>query len=236
VFHKAYKGKITRRMEMGVAVYIPNWFYWLDVLFEFLFLIVTVTISTLSYKIYKITKHKASLLFSYAFGSISLSYLFKSLLNVAIYKRVSYGGEAYKLVRDVISLRDIGRFVQCIFMLLGLFIIIYIFVKNKDTMLFSLTALLTFVIAIISQHKDNLVYIVISLFFIYILTNYWNQYKQFPTKNKLLVLAGFLLLGTGNTLFIFMPMSQYFYVAGHLAELAGYILLASNLLLVFKKR
>ena len=142
----------------------------------------------------------------------------------------------YDVVRDVISLRDIGEFVQSTFMLLGLLIIIYISIQGKEKTLFSMVTVLTFAFALISQYQANLVYVIISIYFIYILMHYWKNYKLLPTRNKLIVFTGFFMLFWANLLYIFMPFHQYFYVGGHIAELLGYLMLVINLIMVFKRK
>ncbi len=218
---------------MGVTLFIPNWFLGLDVIFECLFLIITAMIGYLSFKFYKLTKQNQNLHFAYAFFAIALSYLLKSGLNIAIYQRIHVGGEVYKVVRDVITLRQIGEFVQDAFMMSGLLIIIYLQAKNKDSHTFSLIAILTFILAVITQGTQSANYVVISVLLIYILCHCWRNYQSAPNRSKLYVLLGFAALTAGNILFCFVPLSYYFYITGHFAELIGYIMLAVNLALVF---
>ena len=67
---------------------IPFWFYGVDSMFEVFSLVVALLIAFFSYRVYTHTKQRNQFYFSVAFLALGVSYLFKVVSNIMVYREV----------------------------------------------------------------------------------------------------------------------------------------------------
>lgn len=214
---------------------IPNWFFGIDVIFEFVFAVITLILGIYSLKIYKLTSQKQSRLFGISFLLFSISYFIQSLFNFFIITRLGQNICEVMKIQSVTQLHISGLYFHMLFYLLGLITLTYTTLKIKSQkahLLLILVSLLSFFVAI---NKFYLFYVLSSLLLAFIIHFYTNNCSIHKNKNAHLVLVAFICLFLAKVVFIFSLNNAIYYVAAHILELAAYVLILVNLMLVLKK-
>jgi len=219
---------------MGNIFITPQWFFGYDVVLELLFAVITLLVSYYAWKIYKVSEERNLRLFSMAFLFIALSYIIQSILNFVILERLDDDIAGMINIQSVYLLNLFGIYMHAILFLVGLLILTYVALKIYSLRTFVLLILLVFSALYFSPYKTFLLFFISTLLlgFIvyYYLTNYWNNRKA----TTLLVLIAMILLFIGYIHFIFATENSMYYVIGHFMELAAYILVLINLLIILR--
>lgn len=215
---------------MAVTYYFaPAWFITFSIVFEALFALILIAISLTSYRFYKVSRQEKLRLFSFAFGSIALYYIIKSLINANL-----IASESIPKAK-LLDLGQLSLVAHIFFMLAGLMILIYLTLNVKNNRLFTLLTLIVFLTAFMSRNSVVIFHVISSVLLGFISLHYYESYKKKPHQGNLLVFIAFLLLLLAHLDFIFSISNPIFFVIGHFIEFTSYLLFLINLIIVVKK-
>jgi hypothetical protein len=215
--------------------FCPNWFFHQSIIFELAFAIITLFVALYSFKIYKASREKSAILFGMAFLLFSASYFVQSILNIGILFELSQNVDILQQVSQVFNLGLNALYTHMIFMLLGLILITLISLKPRNIKIFLLLALVSILPIYLGKDPIYTFFIISSTYLLFISHHYLKNYLEKKQFNTLLVFVAFLLLFLSDVHFIFSINHSLFYVIGHFFELASYVLILLNLIMVFKK-
>lgn len=211
-------------------VYSPQWFYGIDIIFEFIIVIATFLVAFFSYKIFKFTKERRCFYFGLSFLAICLSFISKILTNFQLYFHFLTKNKVLETaIVNIYSHRTFSFFVTAYFfhrvlMLLALAGIIMILYRY-DKKILILFAYLVAVIAAFSTSEYFIFHVTTSIFLGYIFYNYFQNYKAYPTKNTFLVSFAFFLILISQVIFINILTAVESYVIAQVIQVLGYITL-----------
>lgn len=220
---------------MYYACYAPPWFFKYDILFGFIFLIVSLLISAFSYSIYKKCQLKNVREFSISFFFIGLAYLFQSIINLYIFSNIHSGICGALMLGNLGFLSYLGVSLHLLFMVIGLAILVYATLKSRESKILWVLLIVSASTLLLSK---NILYSFFLLSTIYLGLISWHFIDNyFTNKNKktLLVALAFVVLTIGWVDFILVPYSPFFYVSSHLLQLLAFALIFWNFSLVRKK-
>lgn len=214
---------------------VSGWFFGYDALFEFAFALITLAVCLYSFKIYKISDKKSSKIFGVAFLLISISYFIQSFINASIFFELNEGFLSFIEFQNLITMNDFSLFAHMVLFSFGLITIIYMILKGKNKLLYSISLVVTFLFIILSADKISFFYILSSLLLVFILTHYISNYIKNKDSKSFMVMVAFVFLLIGHIQFIFISKNVLYYILGHFLELAAYLLILINLLRVVKR-
>lgn len=219
---------------MGYIFVTPDWFFGYDIALELLFVIIAGLVSFYAWKIFKVTGERNLKLFSLAFLFIAFSYVVQSVLNILVLAKFDDDVAFFMNLRSVYLFSLFAIYLQAILFLIGLLLLAYIALKIFSLQTFVLLFILVFTSLYFSPYKTFMLYLLstVLLGFIvyYYLNNYWNNRKA----TTLMVLIAMIFLFVSNLSFIFATDIDSYYVVGHLLELAAYVLVLTNLLVILR--
>jgi len=204
---------------------IPLWFVGYNIALEFLFALVSFAVSHYAFKVHRISMQRPARLFGFAFLFIGIAYVVQSLLNLGI---VEYFG------RNAYALYVSGIYIHMALWVVALTALSYVACKseNRHFYLLLLTSLLLSIF--FSANGGFLFYLLSSLLLVFISVFYFQNYMKNRQLNTMLILMAFLFLLFGKIHFLFALDHGTYYVVGHVLELAAYLLILANLILVLR--
>ena len=220
---------------IGNMYFSPEWFFGYDIILELIFMVIILTVSYYSLKIYKLSGQREAKLFSLAFFFIAASYFIQSVVIFSIISTLNQSISLALKVMRVESINITGFFLQRFLFLLGLVTLVYMILKIKDKKLYFLLVLLTLIPLLFSPNMSYTFYLLSSIFLVYVTSHYLVNYIRHKQKKTLLVLAAFSFLLFGSIHFLISVNHSLFYVIGHFLEFIAYTLILINLILVIKK-
>ncbi|HLD15897.1 MAG TPA: hypothetical protein VJB94_04945 [Candidatus Nanoarchaeia archaeon] len=208
-----------------------------EAIIEFISLLVTAGIALYAYKIYKYSSEKRYLYFAMAFASISAAFLINSFINAEVFfSRVgSVSILDIPLTTSVLTLYKAAYITQLFLMLSGYMFLTILTFKLEDKRPLPLFLFFT-VISTILGYKWSIAYYITSFVLLsYIVYYYYENYLKKKSAKTLLVFASFKIITLAQVLFILALFFKQFYFIGDIAELVGYIVLLTGLVLVLRK-
>ena len=220
--------------------YTPGWFNGIDLVFDFVGLVIALMIASYSWRVYKVSKDNKFFYFSGAFILISLSLIFKSFTHSVLYFTPIRDSVALALAPAVgpgLKFADLfyrgAFFVQMFSMLTGLLLIFFISQKSRERLRklhevtqISLFVYLVLLISVVSNFKHSVFYLTSVVLLGLIVLNYYKNYLNTGrNSNAYKVMFSFFLILVGNINFVFIEMSTFLYVIGELFVLSGFLLL-----------
>jgi hypothetical protein len=223
----------------------PSWFYGLDYYFELLAFLITLIIASYSLRIFTLTWDRKYLYFMLSFLAISSSYLIKAAMDWVIFRNlVPNVPNLAQAVSTVVPLPSLHSFVVVIsaFLLLsGFLLLVSIYLGLKDAkMLFGLEGFLVVLTVFHGFIFPDVIYLlVVHLFLIIILMliviKQAQNFSRHKNLNTFLVAGGFSLIFLAFIGYFMIKWLSYMYGVGHVLQLAGYLMLLGNVILVLKK-
>jgi len=213
---------------------ITNWFFGIDVIFELFFAITTLAVCLYAFKIYNLSKQGHPKLLAYAFLFFSLSYFIESITNFAIISKLNQNICTILKIKSVYALNLTGIYLHILLFTIGLVTLTYMILNIKDKKAYSLLLIISIFFVLSSTNKIYAFYLLSTILLIYISSHYLTNYIRNKQIKTLLVLIAFIFLLLGNAHFMFAVNHVPFYIIGHFLELAAYLLILLNLILVFK--
>ena len=221
---------------MAYIYAVPPWFCGYDALVEVIFAVMTLLVGVYSYKIYKLTAHRASHLFSLGFFSIAISYIILALYNFLLLTEMNQKICAIANISNVTLFTNSQMYLHLFFYLIGLMILLYITLKVPCKRVFSLLGLLVFISFVFTLHNPFGAYILSTVLLAYIFWYYMNNYLSRPILSKQLVMIGFGMLLGANILFIFSFDYGAYYIIAHIIKFIAYSIILINLIVLLRRK
>jgi hypothetical protein len=212
-------------------VFTPDWFLGKDVIIDVFSFLVLLVFFMLSLKNYKISNKRSLLYLGVGFGLIGLAQLASILTKLVLY--FDFGpsqqiGQALVNTYQVVSSVDVfyllGFFFFKFLMLSG-FYILYRLPRAKESF-WDIVVLVYFLI--ISTVINKEVYYLFNLTSLVLLAliviRYVKIYQKNMSKNTLVLIAAFSILGFAQLIFLLSPLETFF-VLGEIFELISYLIL-----------
>lgn len=213
---------------------VESRFFLVPILMQIFFALITLLITYLSFKVYRITKTPQSKSMIIAFFLIFVSYLIQATINIITW--IGINPDLYVLfgIHPLSVYHNQGLYFHMLFMTIGLAFLMYTVFKAKESSLlwyFILSSLLVF---FLSSNKIIGFFLLTSLYLAFLSYHFFLNYKKRKTTASLLVTLGFFFLFLGHVGFTFMETSTLFYIIGHSLDFIGYFLLLYNFYLIRK--
>lgn len=226
----------------------PNWFYGIDIIFEFFSIIASLLIAFYALRLYKYSNNPNHKHFGYSFLAIALSFFIKILTNLVGYfpiikeQAVSLVSVMYNSFTITYTPLKFALFMHRSLMLLGLFGIFYIVSKSRERnkiMLFIYFSIITALYVLFDPFGYNsyrIFYLTTAFLSAFILRYYYAYYKKNKNKKTLLVVESFffILIGQLTFIFTFSNLGINGYVLGEIIQFFGFLLLLYNYYLLQK--
>lgn len=205
----------------------------IDTFVEILIVIVAITLSIYSRKIYKFVQERNFNYFSLAFLFIAISFVFKIFCNMTISYNVTIMSRDFFLdLMNHLKYLQIFHFVNFtlfkIFEMIGfliLFLIISRTAEKEKIFLFLYLAVISVILSIYFNFVFNLTLVVILLF---LTIHFYENFKNIKSRNSKFVFIAFLIVLVANVMFIFTELHSLFYLFGEILLLIGFIVLLFN--------
>ena len=213
---------------------VPSWFLGYDILFELLFVAVTLLVSLYSFRVHSLSGEKKPKLFGIGFLFISVAYMVQMLMNSIFFfflKDLLF--TPYQAYR-ILIIYSASIYGYMFLSLIGLIVLVYMGFNAKSMDSLFLISILSILILIFGNQKLLLFYIMSSVIAFFIAIHFFRNHRKNSTPNSLLVLLGFVSIFFAYLFFIFSIDSHIFYFLGHFSKLIGYLLILANLLIILK--
>jgi len=221
----------------------PEWFNGWDLAFNFIGLVIALSIAAFSWKVYKISGENKYGYFSFAFILVALALFFKGLTNGLNYYS-SLQNVAATILVPIVGVNNNGINFSSLFYragffgymvsMLGAWLLIFFVSQKKSGRLKSyyevsqmaLFIYLIFLISVVSNLKFFVFFLTSVVILGMTVLNYYKNYlNKNRNKNSFLVMWSFLLITVSNFFFIFVFIFDSFYVIGEIILLVGFLLL-----------
>ncbi len=226
---------------MTLYINSPAWFSGIDSAIELLVIVVAFIVAAYGYKVYILSNQKKYKYFAAAFGLIGLSYIFKIISELVIYKKetVMQSIGPFLISRVVIEpVIWVHVSTHTIFRLLNLFaffvlLVVMLDIKNKQTLI--LLTYFMILVTVVSVYAHIIFYLTQILLTAMLLLHFYNNYQKHRTRQSLLVTLAFMGMFISNILLTFMMYDPNIYAIGEAFQLAGFSMLLYAFILVKKK-
>lgn len=211
-------------------VFTPDWFLGGDVLIEIFSFFVLVAFYLIAYRSYKLSKNKNIRNLGIGFLLIAVAEISTILTKAVLYYDTSFVQEighmivTYHVVQSVDIFYYIGFFINKLLTLGGLYVIYRINGKKTDNGEILLGAYFIIVAALFSYSAYYLFHLTALLLLVLISSNYLEIYRKNKSRNTLILIVAFSILGLSRILFL-MSKVNIFYVSGQLLQLVSYLIL-----------
>lgn len=215
---------------MEILHIMPSTFLNTNIFFEWIFFIFAIAISYYAFKIYSLTDKRESKIFGWAFSFLAISHLALIVIN-SLFLSILNGGFRALEFENLIGIKNITISAYIFFLILGLITLFYTSLKIKSTRVYILAVILSMIILFFSLSKSMLIYLLASIFLLFITSYYFSEFIKTKNKNTLLVSIGFLMLLICN--FLLALVADYSlssaYVLAYVFEAIGYVLIILSL-------
>jgi len=222
---------------MGISlVFSPIWFFGYDSILDLISFLITILIGFYSYRIYKLTGKKSYFFLYLAFLLLSIALVVKSFANLSLYFDL-----LHKIgVKDTrlfgYQMAALGLFGYVLLTLLGYIILIALTLKLKGKRIISLLFFLVILTILLAKNSFMFFHLIsFALLLLYVTPYFYDNYSKVKNIKALLVFLCFFFLSFGHLFLSLVFYSNQFYVLGIILQLAGFLMLLVNLILVFKK-
>lgn len=234
----------------------PTWFAGFDLALDTIALLITLIISSYSYKLFKLSKNHKFGYFGLAFSFMSLAFIVKIITYTVIYFSTpqAIAGQTVAVITGItginsvdISLRNLlyrfGFFVQMASTLGALLLLYLVSQKSRDRLKrfyeVSQIALFTYfviLISIVSTFKYTVFYLTSLVLLALIVLNYYQHYLLKKTDNSKKVLFAFSCLLLAQIFFVFIFAANWFYFVAEILTLTSFSIIAYVYMQVTKNR
>lgn len=218
-------------------VYSPKWFFGKDIVIDAISIAVLLLIALFSLRYYKMSGKKSYLHFFFALVLMGVSFAFKIITNFTLYyqtpvtKNLGIFILTYTAVKETHILFIVGFLMYRLLMLLGLYILYSMYIKQEGMNAF-LIIYLIMVSTYFSSSAYYLFYITSLIFLAMVTIHYYQNYKK--SHQSKLLLYSFGTITISQAIFVFVRLSAVLYVVAEIVQLIGYLGLFITLLQVLK--
>ncbi len=211
------------------------WFFKYNFIFLIVFFLVTALVSFFALKAHKISGQKAPKIFGLAFFVMAMGYFLRLIYQVFQFESVGFCRECLRGVARFSPWTPIIEIFHFGFLLMGILLLVYLSLRVKNKKILPLLIGLVF-IALLNIPKPIGFFVLLSTFLYLFLVNfYYKNYKQKKQKETLIVLISFSLLFLSQILMFGLILSRNFFIISRFIELAGFIGILINLILISKR-
>ncbi|MEK6945547.1 MAG: hypothetical protein AABW63_02025 [Nanoarchaeota archaeon] len=210
-------------------------FYGADSLIDLLIVLTCFLVATQSSRIYSITKEKNYRIFSWAFLTIGVAFIFKILTNLtSYYYAVIRQTHFFAFIAEQLARMQVFYFVvfttYCSLLILGFLTLLLATsrIESKEGMVgFLYLSVFTIVFSIYFYSVFHLALFIIILF---LLSHFYHNYRETKSSNSLKILIAFILILISNFVGLFDDITPLMYLADELLLLVGFsIILITHL-------
>ena len=212
---------------------VPNWFLGFDILFELFFAIITLLVAYYSFKVFKLTRSRQPKLFGTAFALMSIGFFIQLSMNALFFFFFRHWTFTPRELGILLYIYSFLIYGYTMLVITGLTALVYTTIKIQDKRILFLIGGLGLIALLFSIHK-LLVFYVISTFLTFFIVKYYIHDQGNKNTKSRRVLFGFIAILIADILFLFSMNWAIFYVLGHIAKFAGYIIILIHLFLVIK--
>jgi len=208
-------------------------FYGIDTFIEFLTILVSLSVSFYSFRVYKLIKDKHYKWFSLAFLLLGISFIFKILSNITFLHKfeVQEANFVFTFMSHLKSM-EIVNFFSFVFYktfhLIGFLLLFLILSKNEERNKNILFFYLSLIVVLFSIYFNFVFHITLVFILIYLTLYFYENYKKVENINAFLVFMSFLIILTSHLFFIFSDVNTLFYLFGEVLLLIGFMCLLTN--------
>ena len=231
----------------------PVWFAGFDLVLDVIALLITLVISSYSYKLFKLSEDRKFAYFGLAFALMSVAFLFKLGTYTVIYFSITKTivgntvGTVTGLQDVTITLRNLlyrlGFFVQMAATLGSLLLLYLVSQKSRDRLnkFYEVSPITLFgyfviLISVISTFKYFVFYLTSFVLLALIVLNYYQNHLLKKTKNSKRVLIAFSCLFVAQFFFVFIFAVNWFYFVAEVLSLLGFSIIAYVYIQVSRKQ
>ena len=202
--------------------------------------IVLTLIGVFAFKCYRLdAKNKKYMYFALAFFVLATGFFFKILTNFTLYytavktQQVGVYMLTYQEVKQSDVLFDVGLLVYRLLTLLGLYWLYVLYYPKQEKFAMFLQVCFILAVSYFLRQSYHIIFHFISLLFLGLIT--WHYYKIYcKTKDCLgkYLLMSFVVLALSQLLLMLFVIHPFFYQAGEIVQLIGYVGLAATFFMV----
>jgi len=207
---------------------VPKWFVGYTLGLELIFAIVTLCVSLLAFKVYKITKEREPKLFSIGFLSIFFSYIIWFALNLVALFELNESTEALN-IGTAISLINLGAYAHLFFFMAGIITLTYTTLEIKSRRALAMISSIIFIVIILSESKTVLFYSISAVLILFLAVNYLIKYKVNNNPRLITMLTAFFFLFISMFELALSVNNRTHFVIGHVFMFVAYFLILINL-------
>lgn len=219
---------------MAYVFLTPDWFFGYDILLELFFAFIAFLVSFYAYKVYRISDQRQTKFLSIAFFFISVSYFILAVINFIVAQNLDEQVCGALGLNRVFLLQLFGTYLHALFFIMGLITLAYITFNTKSMSVYFLLLSIVLTSVYYNPVKLFIFYVLSALITGYLIYYYAKAYLSIKKPNVMLMLIAVIFLFLSTVHFIFAINNSLFYFIGHLLELAAYVIILSNLLMVLK--
>jgi MFS family permease len=220
-------------------IYSPNWFYGKDIAIDVVSIIVLALIGFFSIKYYNIKKNKNYLYLALSFFLISLSFLFKIIMNFKIYyheietQKIGFLTITYNTIEVVDNTFIIGFLIYRILTIIG-FYILYSLYQEQPKLTHILILYLIIVLTYFSQSAYYIFHLTLAILLTLIAIAYSKKYLDKKNITTKIFVVSIALIGLSQIFFMLVYFSTQLYVIAEFTQLAGYLGVLTTFIMVLK--
>lgn len=220
-------------------VFGPSWFYGLDAVFEFVAMLVTLFIAVYSFRIYLIAHEKRYFYFTLAFASIAASFAIRAVADYLAYSsllgRIPNVVSLVSNVATVPALHSFAYLMYVFLILAGFMILVAIFMRIDRISVLSLLFVFILILTALSQSIFIALHLTLFVMLAYIVLHLFGNHRRIKNVNSFLVLYSMSGLLAAQVFFMLTGLDKLYYVVGHCLQLAGFLILLGNMVLVLRR-
>ena len=223
---------------VNVYLHGPEWFFGVDASLETLATIIALFVAVASFKVYRMTREKKYAYFTASFVLLTLSFLARALTDSLledVFDKIM-GKHALTISQQYAPVLFFTGYVTHIFLALTAYVILLLVThKITDKRLISLLFIMLIPSMLLSG-SYFLSFYGLSIIFLGFITNaYYQNYRKICKLPSCLVFIAFLFLTIAQVLFLLEAVYKPLYVAAHVTQAAGYVVLLFALIRILLK-
>ena len=219
---------------MNTLPIIPGFFRY-NFIFLIVFFLITGLVSIFALKAHKITGKKSPQMFGVAFFIMAMGYFLRILFHAFELESRGMCKGCFRGMSKFSTLKPLMESLHLGFLLFGILILVYLSLKVKNKRLFPLLIGIVFLALISVRQPLGFFTLVSIMLYAFLVSFYYGNYKKHKQKETLIVLLSFTLLFLSSILLFFSQLNPLFFIVARCVELAGFIGILTNLILISKR-
>ncbi len=205
-----------------VSVYLqgPKWFFGADASLEAFAAVIAFSVAFAALRVYRVTRERKYAYFTASMMLLTLSFLSRAIADTLLEELL------FALPSNVTGLIFFIGYVAHILLALTAYLILVIVThKITDKRIIALLFILTLPSLLISGSYFLSFYGLSAILLAFIAFSYYQNYSKVCKASACLVFISFAFLTLAQVLFLFEAVKEPLYVAAHVIQAAGYLVL-----------